>query len=90
MEKRLAEMDKVFLQEKNLKVLELKQEYENLGMQLKELTREKIAEKFLIQPYAVTAIFNLDSDDLALITELVKERNKMLARRKVLRKTNCV
>jgi hypothetical protein len=66
-------------------VNDAKIEYKTLGAQLKELTRVKIAEKFLIHSLAVTAIASMSEDDYRLISELIKERQKMIKRRKELR-----
>jgi hypothetical protein len=66
-------------------VSDAKNEYKALGLQLKELTRAKIAEKFLIHSLVVTAVALMSEDDYRLIGELIKERQKMIKRRKELR-----
>ena len=78
-------MNREFLKEKGQVIRDAELEYEKLGLQLNELTREKIAEKFEVNPNAITTIAGLELEDFLLIGELVIERERMVARRKVLR-----
>jgi len=75
-----------FLKQKSRALIDAEQEYLKLGLQLKELSRGKIAEKFLIPKSAVTAISLLDIADFVLIGDLLVERRKMVERREYLRR----
>jgi len=83
-------MNKSFLKNKSKALQEAEQEYLKLGLQLKELSRGKIAEKFSISKSSVTAVYQLDLDDFVLIGELLKERRKMVERREFLRRSYLV
>ncbi len=83
-------MNTEFLKQKSQALCDAEQEYFKLGLQLKELSRGRIAEKFLIPKSAVTAISRLAIDDFELISELLKERRKMVERREYLRRAYLV
>jgi len=80
-------MNTNFLKDKSQALHEAEQEYLKLGLQLKELSRGKIAEKFSIPRSSVTAVAQLDIDDFILIGELLIERRKMVERRAFLRRS---
>ena len=67
------------------KVQSAHSEYLKIGLELKQLTVKAIAAKFDINHLAVTSIRRLDDDDLRLIRELIKERERLLLRRAELR-----
>ncbi len=65
--------------------IESMNEYLKLGDELKNTTRIKLAEKFDIDPYALSGIARLDMQDIELIMALLADRQEILIKRKKLR-----
>lgn len=70
------------IREKHVTLIE---EYQLLGSQLKQTTRESLAEKFDINVHALTGALRLTLDDFKLLKNVLDDRKKMLIRRKELR-----
>ncbi len=61
------------------------QEYVKIGLELEQLKIEEIACKFEVNSAAITAICNLTDDDICLIRQLMKEKERLLNLRQELR-----
>ncbi len=60
-------------------------EYKALGAELKNTTRDKLAEKFGVSHCGLAVISQLTIGDFALIKALIKDRNETMVKRKHLR-----
>jgi len=61
-------------------------EYLALGQELKNTTRESLAEKFGVSQSGFSTITKLTEDDFSLIKQILQDRRESMERRKFLRR----
>ncbi len=79
-------MSKRFKRQYQPEYLALLDEYNKLGDELKNTTREKLAEKFEITAHALAAINILSLDEMRMLKNLLEDRKQTLKKRLELRR----